>query len=656
MGEFLIGKRSGSCKKIFDSGESNRRKSMKKCIVACAVASAIAFGVGTALFDGASQKVSAENIAPKKNIVRALEAGELLDTYQVDAKTYLPYPSDWGLKVGKTEQGYELVDNSGVARSHPGGAQLAAAMPLLKPVDAAVMEYAASCTVTGKARQDWGGFGMMFGWYNDSPLSVTYMENGSLSMAIDGNEWAQAVTVKEGAELAEWAEDATYKMKVSMSEGIASIFVNDVLINDVDLSDKEIIPAVGVSMKNYTAVYDDFTLEVPAEIQTPDDYKQEENLIVHTLGLLDTYQVDGAANHPYPNEWGMKVYEREGVFTRVNNSTEEFINDAFTAAYLPTSKKISGLENYYVEATVKPTVRSNWGGVGIVIGKGTAGNAENAPCVVWISEGDGKGGTNVCIAHSFKEFEVGIGVTDFAVNTEIKIGAVVNDGFVSVYINDILLGTADLSEAQIIPAVGVAYKNYNAEISGVTFKSAEASEAAVYTVTQISGGVEIGSFEYTYGSSTPLPGVERKGYTFMGWHFLPALNDGIVESLPNNAGGDVKVYCEYVVTNYSIRYFDGETELIDVSLEKNYDYKSYIGLPEIKKDGFTFDGWYETPDFSGEKIDAIQMGSTGDKVFFAKYTSNQEDGGCGSYNEISCIGMALAVCCVGASVLKKKRS
>ena len=59
---------------------------------------------------------------------------------------------------------------------------------------------------------------------------------------------------------------------------------------------------------------------------------------------------------------------------------------------------------------------------------------------------------------------------------------------------------------------------------------------------------------------------------------------------------------------------------------KTYTYGEGAKLPtaeDLKKDGHTFDGWYETKDFSGEKITVISDKELGKKTYYAKWIINK---------------------------------
>jgi uncharacterized repeat protein (TIGR02543 family) len=50
-----------------------------------------------------------------------------------------------------------------------------------------------------------------------------------------------------------------------------------------------------------------------------------------------------------------------------------------------------------------------------------------------------------------------------------------------------------------------------------------------------------------------------------------------------------------------------------------YDGSADVTIPDPYKEGFTFDGWYESADFSGAKVTTIPAGTEGDKTLYAKW-------------------------------------
>lgn len=104
------------------------------------------------------------------------------------------------------------------------------------------------------------------------------------------------------------------------------------------------------------------------------------------------------------------------------------------------------------------------------------------------------------------------------------------------------------------------------------------------------------------------------GYEWAGWSDgslkYEALSSKVVDS-------NLILIPSYTPITYSIKYFDGETELNNFS-EKSYNIESAnITLPTYVKEGYTFEGWYTDPEFT-EKVTTITKGSYGDVVLYAK--------------------------------------
>ena len=571
-------------------------------------------------------ELTPSDFANEANLLASTQG--LLDTYGATQgfETQQPFPSDWGIRVGEIESGvFAGVNNSMELQANP-GVFVASYLSTSKDISALTTYYVES-EIKPIWRGDWGGVGIVIGKSvaddatKDAPIIAWISEGGNITITHSFNEWACAVGVTESVATI----DVTMKLGAVVVDKMVSIYLNEEKVGEADLTALNFVPMVGVGLKNWNAQFSNVAIKTfgAEEELSPADFADAANLSVSTKGLVDTYgAIQGfETQQPFPSDWGIKVGEvQSGVFSGVNNLMVQQANPgAFVAAYLPTSKDVSNVTTYYVEADIMPIWRGDWGGLGIVVGRSTADDATNgSPIIAWISEGG-----HITITHSFNEWACAVGSTESGATIDVtmKLGVLVENKMVSVYLNGVKLGGADLSALTFVPTLGVALKNWNAEFSNVTFKTNETVETvAKYTITQISSGVEVGSIEYAYGEEVAIAPVEREGWKFMGWHLLPDLSDAVIETLPNTVGGNVTVYCEYIVENYTITYYDGTTELTDENLTKTYTYRDYVSLEAVEKEGYTFEGWYETADFSGEKVEAIPMKSEGDKVFYAKYT------------------------------------
>ena len=119
--------------------------------------------------------------------------------------------------------------------------------------------------------------------------------------------------------------------------------------------------------------------------------------------------------------------------------------------------------------------------------------------------------------------------------------------------------------------------------------------------------------------------------------------DNKLESAPKEPGtykvkinvSDGTNYESVVLDNnwtFTIKTTDYKVELdIDGGTVLNNNVESYTygegaKLPtadDLKKDGYTFDGWYETKDFSGDKVTVIPDNESGEKKYYAKWIINK---------------------------------
>lgn len=96
---------------------------------------------------------------------------------------------------------------------------------------------------------------------------------------------------------------------------------------------------------------------------------------------------------------------------------------------------------------------------------------------------------------------------------------------------------------------------------------------------------------------------------------------------------------EYTMTNGKAAFaFTGEEIYIDISpvgymitlnanggeverTEYEYDVEKSLVLPTPTKEGYSFDGWFETENFTGEATMRLEVGSNGNKIYYAKWTA-----------------------------------
>ena len=125
------------------------------------------------------------------------------------------------------------------------------------------------------------------------------------------------------------------------------------------------------------------------------------------------------------------------------------------------------------------------------------------------------------------------------------------------------------------------------------------------------------NFPEDTGLETLLDG-SAPGFKFNGWYLTPNFKGDVVTSIAAGTTTDVNLFGSHTVQTYTIKFFDGETEL-------DYELKFYeisdtdIELPAIpEKVGASAKGWY---DADGNKYTCIAAGTYGDLVLYATYES-----------------------------------
>ena len=166
----------------------------------------------------------------------------------------------------------------------------------------------------------------------------------------------------------------------------------------------------------------------------------------------------------------------------------------------------------------------------------------------------------------------------------------------------------------------------------ITVKSEDGGKTASCTVTvslteyaityHLNGGSNHADnpAKYTVETETiALKDAERTGYTFMGWYANAGFTGEKVTQIGKGSSGNKALWAKWEAVTYDITYhLNGGTN--DSGNPASYTVETEtITLKDAAKANYTFAGWYEKADFSGEKVTEIGKGSTGDRTFWAKW-------------------------------------
>jgi uncharacterized protein (TIGR02145 family)/uncharacterized repeat protein (TIGR02543 family) len=130
------------------------------------------------------------------------------------------------------------------------------------------------------------------------------------------------------------------------------------------------------------------------------------------------------------------------------------------------------------------------------------------------------------------------------------------------------------------------------------------------------GGTVSGDGTYSYGEICTVSATPNSGYDFINW-----TEDGAEVSTDADYSFELEanrtLVANFTPITYTITYnLNGGSGVND----STYTVESPdITLPTPAWNGYSFEGWYETGDFSGTAVTEIPTGSTGDKEFWAKW-------------------------------------
>ena len=147
------------------------------------------------------------------------------------------------------------------------------------------------------------------------------------------------------------------------------------------------------------------------------------------------------------------------------------------------------------------------------------------------------------------------------------------------------------------------------------------SDPIVYTITYVCDGcvndpsnrdkytVETSTFSVKFKNLTP-----PDGYKMVGWYSAMDYKTK-VEQIKKGSFGDMTLYAK-LNKIYKITYVGTDKPYCDTL----YTVDDAITLRNpADSAGYTFGGWFDNSDFEGDAVTEVPVGSTGDKIFYAKW-------------------------------------
>ncbi|MGN0819460.1 MAG: leucine-rich repeat protein, partial [Christensenellaceae bacterium] len=138
----------------------------------------------------------------------------------------------------------------------------------------------------------------------------------------------------------------------------------------------------------------------------------------------------------------------------------------------------------------------------------------------------------------------------------------------------------------------------------------------VYTITyDADGGTNPNTTtSFTVEDKVVLADAQKPGYLFKGWKN----GDEYMTAIPKGTAENISLTAVFQKEGYSIFY-----ENVDGAYHSNQ--KAYavddetFEIDPANKEGYNFDGWYLTEDFSGDEVTEIAKGTTGNITLYAKF-------------------------------------
>ena len=134
-----------------------------------------------------------------------------------------------------------------------------------------------------------------------------------------------------------------------------------------------------------------------------------------------------------------------------------------------------------------------------------------------------------------------------------------------------------------------------------------------------------------YRKNQPLTAnaFKRTGHQFTGWNTArdgsgdAYSNKEVVSGLTRTNGGTVTLYAQWEIIPYTISYNLGSDDAVNAEANPtSYDVTTAVTLQDPTRPFSTFQGWYSDAKFK-TKVTVIKKGSTGNKTFYAKWTTNK---------------------------------
>ena len=151
------------------------------------------------------------------------------------------------------------------------------------------------------------------------------------------------------------------------------------------------------------------------------------------------------------------------------------------------------------------------------------------------------------------------------------------------------------------------------------------SSLITYNITyDLDGGTAVNLATYTVESNKiVLSNPTKENYTFTGWSGTGLSDENnMTVTIPKGSTGHRTYTAHWTPDTYTVNLnTNGGT--INSGNVTSYTYGQEATLPtDVTKAGYTFKGWYENENFTGNPVTVIGTTEKGEKTFYAKWAAN----------------------------------
>ena len=149
-------------------------------------------------------------------------------------------------------------------------------------------------------------------------------------------------------------------------------------------------------------------------------------------------------------------------------------------------------------------------------------------------------------------------------------------------------------------------------------------------------GRSIVTDEYTYGEGMTLPTPERVGYDFGGWYANEDFSGAPIKEIFPTDTGEKTFYAMWTAKTFTVKFeyqeatSGNDIQSITVTYDSKYSDSPNGALPEPKKTGYIFGGWYTQQNGQGDQITAdTKVSITSAQTLYAYWIADNTGGDSG---------------------------